>query len=237
MKRIAFAALALSLCSCQTAVDTSAPKDYGPRADADIARYTITNNDAYGFQPESQFDPGTVSILESRKDQDWTIYKVPDQKKGFDGVELTVDGSGMIIRLRFFKLTHTAVGRREIVDTAFQDLKSTYKAVQRTGDLDTADLTVYVADDGAAWKERYVAYLQLMDEPGKTSPRSRDDFHLGAQLCWILHPHLSQIQATVRRAGQGATLVIDFKTKAYARQLALRTPPPKPSSQENLQEN
>jgi hypothetical protein len=233
MKRIAFAALALSLCSCQTAVDTSVPKDYGPRADADIAKYTITDNDVYGFKPESQFDPGSVSIMESRKDQDWTIYKVPDQKTGFDSVELTVDGSGMIIRLRFFKLTHTSVGRREIVDTAYQDLKSKYKAVQRIGDFDTADLTVYVADNEAAWKERYIAYLQLMAEPDKTSPRSQEDFHLGAQLCWILHPHLSQIQAIVRKAGQGATLVIDFQTKAYARAVASRTPPEKPSPQEN----
>ncbi len=232
--RIAFAALALLLLgSCQTAVDTSIPKDYGPRADAEIARYTITNNDVYGFEPESRFDPGTVSIMESRKDQDWTIYKVPDKKFGFDSVELTVDDPGTIIRLRFFKLTHTSVGRREIVDTAFEDLKAKYRAVQRMGDLDTTDLTVYVADNEAAWKERYIAYLQLMDEPNKTSPRAREDFHLGAQLCWILQPHLSQIQATVRRAGDGATLVIDFQTKAYARAMQLRAAAVKPSPQEN----
>jgi len=28
-----------------------------------------------------------------------------------------------------------------------------YKVVQRTGDLDTANLTVYVAENAAAWKD------------------------------------------------------------------------------------
>ena len=223
MKRIALAALALSLSSCQTAIESNAPKDYNPRADADIAKYTIANNDAYGFEPEGKFDPSTVTILESHKDQDWTVYKVPDKNSGFDSVELTVDGSGTIIRLRFFRVAHTAVGRREIVNTAYQDLKSKYKAVQRIGDLDTADLTVYVAANETEWKKHYVEFLQLMDEPN----------HLGAQNCWILQPHLSQIQAIVRRFGQGSTLVIDFQTKAYALAIESRTPPPKPSQPED----
>ena len=219
MKRIALALLALSLCSCQTPIESNTPKDYNPRADADIAKYTISDNDVYGFEPEGRFDASTVSILESRKDQGWTIYTMPDKKSGFDSVELTVDGSGTIIRLRFFKLTRTSVGRREAVDTAYQDLKSKYKAVQRIGDLDTADLTVYIAANEADWKKHYVDYLQLMDEPN----------HLGAQNCWILQPHLSQIQAVVKRVGQGATLVIDFQTKAYARALESRTSPAKPN--------
>jgi hypothetical protein len=224
MKRIALAALALSLSSCQTAIESNAPKDYNPRADADIAKYTIANNDVYGFEPEGKFDPGAVSIMESRKDQDWTIYKVADKKSGFDSVELTVDGTDTIIRLQFFKIAQTSVGRREFVDTAYQDLKSKFHgAVQRIGDLDTADLTVYVAANETEWKKHYVEYLQLMDEPN----------HLGAQNCWILQPHLSLVQAIVKRAGQGSTLMIDFQTKAYARVIESRTPPPKPSQQEN----
>ena len=217
MKRIALAALALSLSSCQTAVESNAPKDYTARADADIAKYTIANNDVYGFEPEGKFDASAVSILESRKADNWTIYNVADKKSGFDSVELTVDGSGTIIRLRFFKITRTSVGRRESMDTAYQDLKSKYKAVQRIGDLDTADLTVYVAANDGEWKKHYIDYLQLMDEPD----------HLGAQNCWIVQPHLSQIQATVKKVGQGATLVIDFQTKAYTQAVAKQTPPAK----------
>lgn len=219
MKWIPLAALTLLLSSCQTAPESNAPKDYSARAAADMAKYTVTNNDAYGFEPEGKFDPGSVSVLESRKEQDWTIYRVPDKKSGFDSVELTVDESGTIIRLRFFKLTHTSVGRRDSVDTAYQDLKSKYKAVQRSGDFDTADLTVYVAANEVEWKKHYIEYLQLMDEPN----------NLGAQNCWILQPHLSQIQAIVRQEGQGARMVIDFQTKAYAAEIAHRTPPPAPS--------
>jgi len=215
------------LASCQTAPEAGAPKDYNARAEAEIAKYTITNNDVYGFEPEGKFDASTVSILESHKDQNWTIYKVPDKKSGFDNVELTVDESGTIIRLRFFKLTRTSVGRLESVDTAFQDLKAKYKAVQRAGDLDSVNLTVYVADNEAAWKDRYIAYLQLMEEPNKRFIDSREDYHLGAQICWILQPHLSLIQAIVRQEGAGASLVMDFQTKDYAAAMKSRTPPPK----------
>jgi hypothetical protein len=232
MKWIPIAALPFLLASCQTAPVSDAPKDYAARADAEIAKHVITNNDVYGFEPEGKFDASTVTVLESHKDHDWTLYKVPDKKNEFDSVELTVDEAGTIIRLRFFKLTHTTVGRREAIDTAYRDLMSKYKAVQRTGDLDTANLTVYVADNEAAWKERYVAYLQLMDEPNKAFPGAKEDYHLGAQLCWILQPHLSQIQAIVRQEGQGASLVIDFQTKAYAAAIKSRTPAPKPDSTE-----
>jgi hypothetical protein len=228
MRWIPVTALLLLLCSCQTAPESDAPKDYAARADADIAKYTITNNDVYGFEPEGKFDPSTVSILESHKENGWTIYKVNDKKGEFDSVELTVDGSGAIIRLRFFKLAHSAVGRRDAIETAYSDLVSKYKVVQRTGDLDTANLTVYVAESAAAWKERYVAYLQLMDEPNKRTPGARDDFHLGAQICWILQPHLSEIRAIVRQEGQGSSLVLDFHTKIYAAVIKSQTPPPSP---------
>ncbi len=232
MKWIPIAALPLLLASCQTAPESDVPKDYAARADVEVARHVITDNDVYGFEPEGKFDPSSVSVLESHRDQDWTIYKVPDKRNEFDSVELTVDGAGAIIRLRFFKLTHTTVGRREAIETAYQDLMSKYKAVQRTGDLDTANLTVYVAENEAAWKERYIAYLQLMDEPNKASPSAKEDYHLGAQLCWILQPHLNQIQAIVRQQGQGASLVIDFQTKKYAAAIKSQTPPPRPLLQE-----
>jgi len=45
-----------------------------------------------------------LRFWKSRKDHDWTIYKVPDKRDEFDSVELTVDGTGTIIRLQFFKL-------------------------------------------------------------------------------------------------------------------------------------
>jgi hypothetical protein len=220
MKWIPLAALPVFLCSCQTAPESNAPKDYTARADADIGKYTITDNDVYGFEPEGKFDPGSVSVLESHKEQDWTIYKVPDKKNEFDSVELTVDGSGTIVRLS--KVTHTPVGRRDAIETAYKDLKSKFKVVQRSGDLDTADLTVYVADTEALWKEHYIEYLQLMDEP----------LRMEGQNCWILQPHLSQIQAVIHRVGQGATLVIDFQTKAYAAAIKSRTPPPRRAAQE-----
>ena len=224
MKRILPAALILLLCSCQTAPESGAPKDYSARAAVDIAKYTIANNDAYGFEPEGRFDAGSVSVLESHREQDWTIYKVSDKKGGFDSVELTVDGSDTIIRLRFFKVSHTPIGRRDSIAMAYQDLVSKYKAVQRIGDPDTADLTVYVADNETEWKTHYTEYLQLMDEP--------NHLNLGAQNCWILQPHLSQIQAVVHRVGQGATLVMDFQTKAYAAAIRSRLPQPKPASKE-----
>jgi hypothetical protein len=232
MKWIPVPALLFLLCSCQTAPDSGAPKDYAARADAEVAKYTIRNNDVYGFEPEGKFDAGSVSILESRKENDWTIYKVADKKGSFDSAELTVDEAGAIIRLRFFKLTHSLMGRSESVESAYDDLKSKYKAVQRIVDPEMADLTVFVANNEATWKVRYVEYLKLMDEPNKRSPMSTEDYHLGAQLCWILQPHLSQIQAIIRKEGQGASLVMDFQTKAYAAAVASRTPPPKPAPEE-----
>jgi hypothetical protein len=231
MKWIPISALTLLLASCQTAPVSDAPKDYAARADAEIAKHVVTNNDIYGFEPEGKFDPSSVTVLESRKDRDWTVYKVPDKKNEFDSVELTVDGSGTIIRLRFLKLTHTSVGRRDAIDTAYKDLMSKFKVVQRTGDLDTANLTVYVAENEAAWKERYIQYLQLMDEPNKEYPGAKEDYHLGAQLCWILQPHLSLIQAVVRQEGQGSSLVIDFQTKAYATLMKSLAPPASPVPQ------
>jgi hypothetical protein len=91
--------------------------------------------------------------------------------------------------------------------------------VQRSGDFDTVDLTVYVASDEAEWKKHYIDYLQLMDEPN----------NLGAQNCWILQPHLNRVLATVKTAGQRATMVIDFQTKAYASAKEKRLPQAKPS--------
>lgn len=223
-------ALSLLLGSCQTAQQSYAPKDYAALADANIGKYTITNNDVYGFQAEGKFDPSSVSIIESRTQNDWTIYKVNDKSGEFDSAELTVDGSGRIIRLRFFKLVHTSVGRREAIDAAYHDLISKYKVCQRTGDLDTANLTVYVADNAAAWKERYIAYRQLMDEPNNGSPTATEDYHLGAQICWILQPHLSEIKAVVSQEGKGAQLVMDFQTKAYAAYIKSRTPAPEQDS-------
>ena len=92
--------------------------------------------------------------------------------------------------------------------------------MQRIGDRDTAELTVYVAGDPAEWKQHYVEYLQLMDEPN----------NLGAQNCWILQPHLSLIQATIRRQGAGASLVIDFQTKKYAAAMKAKAAPPRPAA-------
>ena len=98
-----------------------------------------------------------------------------------------------------------------------QELKSKYKALQRIGNLDTADLSVYVADTEAEWKKHYVEYLQLMDEPN----------NLGAQSCWILQPHLHQIQALIKKDGAGASVTVDYQTKKYADALRDR-PPAKP---------
>jgi len=52
------------------------------------------------------------------------------------------------------------------------ELKTKYKAVQRNGDRDTTELTVYVAGNEAEWKQRYIQYLQLMDEPNNLGPRT-----------------------------------------------------------------
>jgi hypothetical protein len=182
MKRITLAALVLSLCSCQTTSFSPPVKDYAALAAADVPKYTITDNDVYGLEPEGRLDPG-LPIQGSRQDGNWTVYTVPDRKDGFDRVEVTVDASGIIVRIQFFKASHTSLGWRELFDTTYDSLMSKYRAVQRLGDLDTAELTVYVAGDEAEWKQHYIQYLQLMDEPN----------NLGAQSCWILHPHLSLI--------------------------------------------
>ncbi len=223
MKRITLAALTLLLASCRTGTETAQPKDYAALADAAMPTYTITDNDAYGFQPEGQFDAGKYQILAQHKDGDWTVYSLPGKKSGFDTVEVTVDPEGTILRLRFIQTSKSALGRRDAIDSAFQDLRSKYKAVQRIGDADTAELTVYVADSPAEWKQHYIEYLQLMDEPNT----------LGAQNCWILQPHLSQIQATIRRQGVGSLLTIDFQTKKYAAAVKARTPPPRPAPAED----
>jgi hypothetical protein len=222
MKRITLAAFLLVLCSCRTGTGPTATKDYAALADAAIARYTITDNDVYGFKPEGRFDPN-LPTLESRREGNWTVYKVADRKSGFDAVEVTVDESGTIVRLRFYKASHSSLGWRGAIDTAYQDLKSAYKVVQRIGDLDTAELTVYVAADETEWKQHYIQYLQLMDEP----------INLGAQNCWILHPHLSQIQATIHRQGAGSMLVMDFQTKKYAEAMKAKAGPPKPTPPED----
>jgi hypothetical protein len=220
MKRIAFAVPVLLLCSCQTTSFSPPTTDYAARAEADMAKFTITDNDVYGFEPEGKFEPGSAEILESHKDQDWTVYKVHSKPGGFDSADLTVDESGAIIRLQFFKAVRTSVGRRDAVEAVDQELKSKYKVLQRIGNLDTADLTVYVAADEAEWKKHYIEYLQLMDEPN----------HLGAQSCWILQPHLHQIKAVIKKDGAGASLVVDYQTKKYVEALKDR-PPAKPISQ------
>jgi len=217
MKRITLAALTLLLASCQTAPEPTTPKDYAALADAAVARFTIADNDAYGFEPEGRFEPSQHQILDTHSADGWTVYTLAGKKAGFDTVEVTVDETGTIVRLRFLRTSRSGLGRREAIDTADQDLRSKYKAVQRVGDRDTAELTVYVANDPAEWKQHYIEYLQLMDEPN----------NLGAQSCWILQPHLSQIQATIRQQGAGAQLVVDFQTKKYAAVMKAKAPPPR----------
>jgi hypothetical protein len=56
-----------------------------------------------------------------------------------------------------------------------------------------------------------------MDEPN----------NLGAQSCWILQPHLHQIQALIKKDGAGASVTVDYQTKKYADALRDR-PPAKP---------
>ncbi len=223
MKRITLAALTLLLASCQTAPESTAPKDYAALADAAVGRFTIADNDVYGFAPEGPFDPAAHQVLESHPDGGWTVYKLPGRKIDFDSVEVTVDETGAVIRLRFSRASRSGLGWRTAIDTAFQELSSKYKAVQRSGDRDTAELTVYVAADPAEWKQHYVEYLRLMDEPD----------NLGAQNCWILQPHLSLVQATIRRQGAGALLVMDFQTKRYAAAMRAKAPPPRPAQSEN----
>ena len=214
MKRIAFAVPVLLLCSCQTTSFSPPTTDYAARADADLAKFVITDNNVYGFEPEGRFDPGSVAILESRKDQGWTVYKVRPKQGGFDHADLTVDESGAIIRLQFFKAVQTSVGRRDAVDAIYQELKSKYKVLHGIGNLDTSDLSVFVANDETEWKRHYTEYLRLMDEPN----------NLGAQSCWILHPHLHQIQAVIKKEGAGALVTVDYQTKKYADALKDRPP-------------
>ena len=180
-------------------------RDYAALAATDVPKYTITDNNVYGLEPEGRLDPG-LPIQGSRQDGNWTVYTVPDRKDGFDRAEVTVDASGTIVRIQFFKAVHTAVGWRDLFDNTYESLKSNYKVVQRLGDQDTAEMTVYVAGDEAEWKQHYMQYLQLMDEPNS----------LGAQSCWILQPHLSLIHAVIKKQGAGALLVLDYQTKKYA---------------------
>jgi len=221
MKRITLAALVLSLCSCQTPSDSPPVKDYAALAAAEVHKYTLTDNNVYGIEPEGRLDP-SLPIQESRKDGNWTVYTVPDRKDGFDRAEVTVDASGTIVRIQFFKASHSAIGWREFFDSTYESLKSKYRAGQRLGDLDTADLTVYVAGDEAEWKQHYIQYLQLMDEPN----------NLGAQSCWILHPHLSLIQAVIRKQGAGGYLILDYQTRKYAAAMQAKAAPAPKSSTE-----
>lgn len=214
MKRLALAVPLLLLCSCQTTSYSPPTTDYAARAEADMARFTIPDNNVYGFVPEGKFDPGKASVLESRKDQDWTVYRIRPRQGEFDSADLTVDESGAIVRLQFYKAVRTSVGRQDAIEDVDQELKSKYKVLQRIGTLDTIELSVYVADSEAEWKKHYIEYLQLMDEPN----------NLGAQNCWILQPHLHQIQARIKKEGAGASVVVDFQTKKYADELKDRPP-------------
>jgi hypothetical protein len=205
MKRIAPAACVLLLCSCQTISYSPPVRDYPALAAAAVGKYTIADNNVYGFTPEGKLDP-SLPAQEVRKEDSWTVYRVPAKKGGFDSAELTVDGSGTIVRIQLYRTVHTAFGRQDAFNSIYQDLKSQYKAVQSLGDADTAELTVNVAADAGEWQQHYIQYLQLMDEPN----------NLGAQFCWILQPHLSLIQAIFHRQGDGTQLVFDCQTKMYA---------------------
>jgi len=206
MKRFAFAVPVLLLASCQTpSFEVPPNRDYAGLAAVAVSKYVIADNNVFGLTPEGHLDPG-IPVLGTRKAGDWTVLTIADKQGGFDSVDVTVDGSGTILRLQFRKLSHTAFGRQDEFNTIFQDLKSRYKAVQTLGDTDTRELSVNVAADEDEWKQHYIQYLQLMDEPN----------NLGAQFCWILQPHLSLIQATFRREGDGARMVLDYQTKLYA---------------------
>ncbi len=205
MKRFAPAALALLLGSCQTTSYSPPVRDYPGLAAAAMGKYTITDNNVYGFTPEGKLDP-SLPAQEVRKDGNWTVYRVPANKGGFESAELTVDGSGTIVRIQLYRTVHTAYGRQDAFNSIYEDLKSKYKAVQSLGDTDTAELTVNVAADAAEWQQHYIQYLQLMDEPN----------NLGAQSNWILQPHLSLIQAIFHRQDGNTLLVLDCQTKMYA---------------------
>jgi len=207
MKRLAFAVpVVLLLASCQTPSPEVPPnRDYAGLAAAAVGKYIVADNNVYGLTPEGRLDPG-VPVLGTRKAGDWTVLTIADKKGGFDSVDVTVDGAGTILRLQFRKLSHTSFGRQDEFNNIYQSLKSKYKAVQTLGDADTRELYVNVAADEGEWKQHYIQFLQLMDEPN----------NLGAQFCWILQPHLSLIQATFRREGDGARMVLDYQTKLYA---------------------
>lgn len=213
MKRLALLASTLLLCSCQTAVEPPVNKDFTARAAADIDRYRVADNSAYGYEPEGRFDPSARPVQGTFADGAWKVYQVTDTKAGFDRVEVTVDDEGTILRLRFIKPTFSSVARRDTINSVYEELRHKYKVMERIGDNDTAELTVYVANDDADWIQHRVQYLQLMDEPN----------HLGAQDCWILQPHLSLVQVTIKRQeGAGALIVVDYQTKKYAAGMAVR---------------
>jgi hypothetical protein len=222
MKRIAPAVLALLLSSCQTPSYEPPVRDYPALAAAAVGKYTITDNDVYGLHPEEKLDP-KFAILASRREGDWTVDTVADKRSGFDRVEVTLDSAGTIVRLRFLKLARSTFARQDTYNTIYRELKSKYKAVQTLGDLDTAELTVNVAASAEDWTRHYIEYLQLMDEPN----------NLGAQFCWILHPHLSLIQAMFRRGDTGTSVVVDYQTKKYAAALAAAKAAAASSSQAN----
>ncbi len=227
MKRFALVATVLLLCSCQTTVaPPKAPKDYAALAAAAVSRYTISDNDVYGFRPEGQLNPN-LSIMGRQKEGDWTIYKVPVKGADFDYAEVTVNGSDTILRLQFYKTTHTAFGRQDAYSTLYQNLKSTYKAVQVLGDNDTAEFTVNVAPNRQVWERHYIEYLQLMDEPNP----------LGAQLCWILQPQLHLIHAVFQKTNDGARLVVDYQTKIYAAAMKARAAAKAAAEQQSSQES
>lgn len=219
MNRIALAAVVLLLCSCQTNPYSPPVRDYPAMAAAAVAKYTIEDNDVYGLSPEGKLDPG-FQVLESRTEGAWTVDRVVDKRSGFDPAEVTLDETGAIVRIRFFKTLRTDFGRRDTYNTIYQDLRSKYKAVQTLGDLDTAEMTVYVADSVEEWKQHYIEYVQLMDEPN----------NLGAQFSWILQPHLSLIQVVFRREGNGTNVVVEYQTKRYAAAMKAKAGPAKAGS-------
>ncbi len=211
MKRIAPAALALLLCSCQTTSYEPPVRDYPALAAAAVDKFTIAGDNVHGFTLEGRLDP-KFTVLDTRRDGAWTVETVADKPSGFDKVEVTLDETGAIVRLRFLKVARSTFTRQDSYSTIYEDLKTRYKAVQTLGDLDTAEMTVNVADSVDDWKPHYIQYLQLMDEPN----------NLGAQFCWILHPHLSLIQAVFRRGDNGTSIVVDYQTKKYAAAQATR---------------
>jgi len=77
-------------------------KDYAALAAAEVARHTISNDNVYGFEPEGQYSQ-TLPLLDTRKESVGTVYRLADQKNAYDWVDVTVDETGTIIRLQFFK--------------------------------------------------------------------------------------------------------------------------------------